>query len=67
MGGNYIIFIKENTYFAGWGIFGEMKTIGNRDLAYRFSRPLAERNLPKLVQEFGTECKIEALKEGIAV
>lgn len=67
MGGNYIILIGETEFFAGWGILGEMKKVANEKLAYRFQRPLAEKNLPKLVDVYGDICKIIPLKEGIVI
>lgn len=58
MSSNCIIQVGTNMYFGGWGVLGEYKIVPTENLAYRFPKILAERNLPKMKNHFGKPCKI---------
>jgi len=50
---NYIIEITEGLYFGGWdALFGNVKTVDDKNLAYRMRRPIADRTLPKLIENY---------------
>ncbi len=57
---NYIIAVG-NQFFGGWGVLGEFKVVPTENLAYRFTKILAERNLPKMKDHFGQSCRIAVL------
>jgi hypothetical protein len=51
---NYIIEIDSGLWFCGWSTLdGSLKTTDDVALAYRMRRPLAERTLPKVLNQFG--------------
>ena len=51
---NYIIEIDSGLWFCGWSTLdGSLKTTDDVALAYRMRRTLAERTLPKVLDQFG--------------
>ena len=58
MAENFIIKTKNKGYFAGWGQLGDFKYINEKRLAYRFSKPLALKNIEKIVTNAGCTAEI---------
>lgn len=60
MSANYIIKTNDNNYFCGWNQLGQicMHCETKANLAYRMSRPLAERTISKIEAFTGSKCEI---------
>lgn len=57
---NVIIEVDDGRIFCGWNCYGEVviKPKGNKHLAYRMSRPLAERTIPKVERAANNKCHV---------
>ena len=58
---NYIIKTKMKGYFCGWNMFGGMKFIEERRLAYRMRSNVAETTAQKINNLFNESCEIISL------
>lgn len=55
---NYIIKTESKGYFCGWDMFGEMKFIGERRLAYRMKSLVAQTTAGKIESALHEHCSI---------
>lgn len=57
---NNIIEVDDGRVFCGWNCCGEVviKSSDNKPLAYRMSRPLAERTIPKVEKVAKNKCHV---------
>ena len=55
---NYIIKTEKSGYFCGWDMFGRMKFIGEKRLAYRMKLNLAQTTLNKVSTALHETCSI---------
>lgn len=64
MASNYIIRLDNGSVFCGWNQLGQMviKSFDFDYLAYRMSRPIAERNLQKVEDFTHRTCFISSVK-----
>ena len=58
---NYIIKTQTNGYFCGWDMFGRMKFIEEKRLAYRMRSNVAETTLKKVTSLLREPCSIMAV------
>ena len=60
MNDNYVIKTADDQYFGGWDRLGQItiKEEKDRDLAYRMSRTVANRNLYKIEDYTHKKCEI---------
>ena len=60
MNDNYVIKTTDDQYFGGWDRLGQItiKVEKDRDLAYRMSRTVANRNLYKIEDYTHKKCEI---------
>lgn len=56
---NYIIETSEG-FFCGWDLFGNMKFVNEKSLAYRMRRRVAETTAAKITSAIGS-CEIVVL------
>ncbi len=52
----FIIKTQNKGYFCGWNLFGDMKFVAEKRLAYRMKSAVAENTARKLEKQ--TECEI---------
>lgn len=55
---NYIIKTNAGEYFCGWDLFGNMKFIRERRLAYRMRSNVAKTTAGKIMDNLNISCEI---------
>ena len=56
---NAIIKLKDGRYFGGWGKLGLMTFVSEKKYAYRMTRTLAIRTVPKVEKEAKQSAQVQ--------